>query len=100
MPDVIAMPIGQGHSEFGRFAKNRGANPISILAPLIEPKSGGLAWGATRIKLEATGERVKLLKLSGESRDLGRGIIQTTGGHQGGDDHAQLHSIPIAVVSS
>jgi anaerobic selenocysteine-containing dehydrogenase len=100
MPDVIAMPIGQGHSEFGRYAKNRGANPISILSPQIEPKSGGLAWGATRIKLEATGERVKLLKLSGESRDLGRGIIQTTGGHQGGDDHAQLHSIPIAVVSS
>ena len=100
MPDVIAMPIGQGHTEFGRYATQRGANPISILAPQIEPKSDSLAWAATRVKLEATGRQVKLLKLSGESRDLGREIIQTTGGHESGNEHAQLDSIPIAVVSA
>ena len=33
-PDVIAMPVGQGHENFTRYATGRGANPISILAPM------------------------------------------------------------------
>ena len=35
-PDMVAMPVGQGHENFGRFASGRGANPLSILAPLTE----------------------------------------------------------------
>ncbi|HEY3474054.1 MAG TPA: molybdopterin-dependent oxidoreductase, partial [Anaerolineales bacterium] len=27
-PDVIAMPFGQGHGAYGRYAANRGANPL------------------------------------------------------------------------
>ncbi len=100
MPDVIAMPIGQGHADFGRYASNRGSNPISIFAPQIEPKSGSLAWGATRVKLQVTGQRVDLLKISGESRELGRNIIQTTSAWEGATEHAQIDSIPISVVSS
>lgn len=51
-PDVIAMPIGQGHIDYGRYASHRGANPLSILAPLFDGESGALAFGATRIRLE------------------------------------------------
>ena len=29
-PDVVAMPIGQGHENFTRYASGRGANPIAI----------------------------------------------------------------------
>lgn len=29
-PDVIAMPFGQGHSRYGRYATNRGANPVAL----------------------------------------------------------------------
>lgn len=32
-PDVVAMPFGQGHSGYGRYAKGRGASPASLLAP-------------------------------------------------------------------
>ena len=52
-PDVVAMPIGQGHENFGRYASGRGANPLSILAPLTEPETGSLAWAATRVKADA-----------------------------------------------
>ena len=31
-PGVIAVPIGQGHRAYGRYAKDVGANPWSILA--------------------------------------------------------------------
>ncbi|MEP7153641.1 MAG: molybdopterin dinucleotide binding domain-containing protein, partial [Nitrospira sp.] len=42
-PDVVAMPIGQGHTDYGRYASHRGANPLSILAPLFDTESGALA---------------------------------------------------------
>ena len=31
-PDVLAMPIGQGHGQYGRYASGRGSNPFAILA--------------------------------------------------------------------
>ena len=99
-PDVVAMPIGQGHGEYGRYAKNRGVNPIQILAPEVEPSTGSLAWSDTRVKLVPTGRRVKLVKTDGTSRDLGRNIIRTTGSAAGAEHSAKLQSIPIKVAST
>jgi anaerobic selenocysteine-containing dehydrogenase len=66
-PDVVAMPVGQGHQNFTRFATGRGANPLSILAPLTEPETGSLAWAATRVKLVRAGgaEQGQLILFSG-----------------------------------
>ena len=55
-PDVVAMPVGQGHETFTRYASGRGANPISILAPATEPETGALAWAATRVKVTRVGD--------------------------------------------
>jgi len=54
-PDVVAMPVGQGHENFTRFASGRGANPISILAPMMVADTSSLAWAATRVKISAVG---------------------------------------------
>jgi anaerobic selenocysteine-containing dehydrogenase len=54
-PEVIAMPVGQGHETFTRYASGRGANPIAILGPLVEPQTGALAWAATRVNLARVG---------------------------------------------
>jgi anaerobic selenocysteine-containing dehydrogenase len=66
-PDLVAMPVGQGHENFGRFASGRGANPLSILAPLAEHETGSLAWAATRVKLVRAGgpEQAKLVLFAG-----------------------------------
>ena len=97
MPNVVAMPIGQGHTEYGRYAAGRGANPIEILASQMDADTGGLAWNGTRVRLNPTGRRANLVRTSGLSRDLGRGIIQTTA--SGEEEHAStnLRSIPITV---
>lgn len=98
MPDVVAMPIGQGHHEFGRYAENRGANVISILASQLESGSGGLASSATRVSITATGRPANLVKTSGLSRQLGRNIVQSTGTDSGSAGHSvQLNTIPIVV---
>jgi anaerobic selenocysteine-containing dehydrogenase len=66
-PDMVAMPVGQGHENFSRFASGRGANPLSILAPLAEHETGSLAWAATRVKLVRAGgpEQAKLVLFGG-----------------------------------
>jgi anaerobic selenocysteine-containing dehydrogenase len=50
-PDVVAMPLGQGHENYTRYATGRGENPIAILAPVYEPLTGSLAWAATRVSI-------------------------------------------------
>ena len=54
-PDVVAMPVGQGHENFTRYATGRGANPIAILAPLTVSGIDTLAWAATRVKIARVG---------------------------------------------
>ena len=80
-PDVVAMPIGQGHGNYGRYASGRGSNPIEILAPETDSGSGGLAWSATRVKISKTGRRVHVIKTDGTTRDLGRNILGQKDGH-------------------
>ncbi len=80
-PGVIGMPIGQGHTAYGRFAENRGANPVQIVELLLDDASGDLAWAATRAKLGKTGDRVRLVKSGGEGRTLGRQILGPSNGH-------------------
>ena len=67
-PDVVAMPVGQGHTNYTRYASGRGANPISILAPLVVPETGSLAWAATRVKITKVGEG-KLVLFAGGMRE-------------------------------
>lgn len=96
-PDVVAVPIGQGHSEYGRYAKNRGVNVLEILAPLVEPTTGSLASSATRVRLVRTGRTARIVKTGGASRELGRGIVQTTGQGASAGPSATLQGIPITV---
>jgi len=70
-PDAIAMPVGQGHTNFTRYATNRGVNPISILAPTTIAETGTLAWSATRVKIARVGDpdRDSLILFGGATRE-------------------------------
>jgi anaerobic selenocysteine-containing dehydrogenase len=69
-PDVVAMPVGQGHGTFTRYASDRGVNPIAILAPMTEPDTGALAWAATRVKIaRAADADGSLILFAGELRE-------------------------------
>src|SRR5262245_18696900 len=50
-PDVVAIPVGQGHENYTRYATDRGQNPIRILAPMKELNTGALAWAATKVRM-------------------------------------------------
>jgi anaerobic selenocysteine-containing dehydrogenase len=73
-PDVIGMPMGQGHEHFTRYASGRGANPISILAPRVEAETGALAWAATRVKIARVAEADgTLILFAGATRERPEG---------------------------
>jgi anaerobic selenocysteine-containing dehydrogenase len=50
-PDVVAVPLGQGHSSYGRYATNQGANVLGALSTLTD-EGGNWAMGSTRVRLE------------------------------------------------
>jgi anaerobic selenocysteine-containing dehydrogenase len=69
-PDVVGMPMGQGHEAFTRVATKRGANPMTIVAPMTEPETGALAWAATRVKIARAGDPDgSLIMFAGEMRE-------------------------------
>lgn len=83
-PDAVAMPVGQGHTNFTRYATDRGANPLSILAPVTVGDSTELAWSATRIKLAKVGDKQtydSLILFGGSTRE------RPDFAHGRGEDH-------------
>jgi anaerobic selenocysteine-containing dehydrogenase len=64
-PGIISIPMGQGHTQYGRYAAGRGANLTDILVPQQDKSTGALAWAATRIRLVKTGGRDRIPKAEG-----------------------------------
>jgi molybdopterin-containing oxidoreductase family iron-sulfur binding subunit len=62
-PEILGIPVGQGHKAFGRYAAGRGSNPLDIVDPRTDEQSGGLAWAATRVRMRPTGERIRIPKM-------------------------------------
>jgi len=70
-PDVVACPLGQGHRGQGRYATERGVNPLSLLVTALNPGSALPAWGSTKVqlrRLSAAGQLVTAGNLPGSYR--------------------------------
>ena len=61
-PDVIAIPVGQGHTQFGRYAQNVGANPLRISASALDQTSGAVVQTGVRVSATKTGRNEPLIR--------------------------------------
>ena len=61
-PDTIAIPFGQGHTAFGRYAENRGVNPTDLLGQHFN-EAGDLAFAGMKVRIEKTGKKKPLSRL-------------------------------------
>ncbi len=61
-PDTIAMPFGQGHTAYGRFAANRGVNPTDLLSQKLN-EAGDLAFAGMKVRVERTGRQRPVSRL-------------------------------------
>ncbi|MGB7630221.1 MAG: molybdopterin dinucleotide binding domain-containing protein, partial [Candidatus Deferrimicrobium sp.] len=58
-PDVAAMPLGQGHTRYGKYANGRGENPFALL-----PAGEAYALQATRVALTKTNLPTRLVRFA------------------------------------
>ncbi|GAB4505583.1 MAG: molybdopterin-dependent oxidoreductase [Anaerolineales bacterium] len=72
-PDTIAMPFGQGHSAYGRYAQGRGINPLDLVGVVFNP-SGDLAFAGMKVRLEKTGKKRTLARLESKIGVYGEGL--------------------------
>lgn len=64
-PNVVAIPMGQGHSFSGRYAEGRGINVLDLVEPQFDSETGSLAWAGTRVQARRVGTYEKLPRMEG-----------------------------------
>jgi molybdopterin-containing oxidoreductase family iron-sulfur binding subunit len=71
---VIAIPVGQGHSNFGRFATGLPANPFELLGPDIDPVCGSIRRGDLYPDIKSTNETFDIANTDGSYFQHDRGM--------------------------
>ncbi len=59
-PDTLAIPTGQGHTDGGRYARNRGANPVALIGGQPDASGSSLVWSNLRVNISKTGSSQQL----------------------------------------
>ncbi len=72
-PDVVAIPFGQGHTAYGRYAENRGVNPADLFGAKTNG-AGDLAFAATKVRIEKTGKQRELSRMESKLGVYGEGL--------------------------
>jgi len=76
-PDVLAVPTGQGHTAYGRYAQDRSANAFELLG--VQPNSYGGRNFLVSASATKTGEHRKIVTTEGSPRERGRGTVEVLG---------------------
>jgi len=71
-PGLAVMSVGQGHTAYGRYAKDTGVNPLKLLSANFHPDSGGASLNVADITIKKTGRTRKLASTSGSRTQHGR----------------------------
>ena len=73
----VAIPIGQGHTSYGRYAKGVGVNVTALLDPKPSADgSGGVLWFGTKVELAKLPGKIALASVQEAESEFDREIIQ------------------------
>jgi molybdopterin-containing oxidoreductase family iron-sulfur binding subunit len=107
--DVVAIPLGQGHTGYGRYANGRGVNALNLLPPAQDQSSGAVAYLCARAKISKGANAMPLVRTQREFDQGDRRIAQVIpvsallaasgaahvaeGAHGEGAEHGASHSM-------
>jgi anaerobic selenocysteine-containing dehydrogenase/Fe-S-cluster-containing dehydrogenase component len=95
--DTVAVAMGSGHENYGRYADGNGVNAMTLLGAEVEQPSGALVLLSTRVSVEATGQRRRLATIEGETQTFDRPITPAVQlaelGHGHHDDGYPLYEL-------
>ncbi len=72
--DTVALAMGNGHTDFGRWASDNGVNAMALLPAVAEQPSGSFVTVATTVSVTPTGDRRRLATNEGSSDQHDRPI--------------------------
>ena len=75
-PKVVALQLGQGHAEFGRYAKGTGVNAMRLVPSHMDSASGGLALSGEPVKVSRVALRRPLAILQTSTRQIGSAMAR------------------------
>jgi anaerobic selenocysteine-containing dehydrogenase/Fe-S-cluster-containing dehydrogenase component len=73
-PGTVVVPVGQGHTDFGRWASSQGVNPVTALDPAVDADAGAPSFATPLTSLEKSGSHLALAVTSGNRLAQGRKI--------------------------
>jgi len=76
-PDVVAIPMGQGHTSYGDYANWLPANPMNLFGPDFDKSSGGLSGPSFRVTLKKLDGKFAIAHTDGSFYQHGREIAQS-----------------------
>jgi molybdopterin-containing oxidoreductase family iron-sulfur binding subunit len=90
-PGVVALPTGQGHKAYGRYAKDRSFNAFDLLAG--DANGYGGRTHVVGVTVAKTGEHRRLATTEGTGRHLGEDIAPVLSLDRARELHAGEHAI-------
>ncbi|MDH3725811.1 MAG: molybdopterin-dependent oxidoreductase, partial [Thermoleophilia bacterium] len=72
--DTVALAMGGGHTDMGRWATGAGVNALDLLPSVAEQPSGAFVTLATTVTVEETEQRRRLATIEGSSSQRDRPI--------------------------
>lgn len=93
---ILAVPVGQGHQEYGRFARAvGGGNVLSLLPPRVASDGLGISLLGSGVILKPAQSKHTLVVTSGSDSQLDRGLARTkyVGNVPPKDDHEGGHGL-------
>ncbi len=73
-PSLVAVPIGQGHSRFGRYATGLGVNPLSVLSA---ESSGNISLTTSAVSIGRAPWADKIVRTQDFTSQLNRELART-----------------------
>ncbi len=75
-PDTIAMPMGFGHVDFGKHARGRGANVMSLVGDIEAKGLDSTAFRSVKATVRKTGKRKELIREGNPKGDYEGEVFQ------------------------
>ena len=99
--DLVALAMGGGHTDFGRWGTGQGVNAMTLLPAVAEQPSGAFVTLATTVTVAPTGQRRRIVTNEGSESQHDRPIAPAValaelghgGGHEAGGEHGPLKEL-------
>ena len=76
-PGLLALPVGQGHWKYGRYADGHPANPLLLFPPVVDQTSGGMFRPTSKVSLRKLNKQIPLAHVDGSFFQYDRELMQT-----------------------